>query len=160
MEGLQDKYFVDRFGHSNRKKISECINVWDYMGFVEINITKKKSTSFRCDYDDKLYKSIPDDWQVYSEKNLMSFSIVKIANVVCGNYMSTFFERTRKAITLMDKTQKQQLAILIESKISRDCEMRKKRLFKEVNGRICDCMNGYNEPINWVEENLPENEEE
>jgi len=91
-----DKYFVNRLGYSNSKKGDDCKNIYDIMGYVTITVTKVNQKSFRTDYDDELYKEVPNGWYEYNTKLLHEFTLSRIARILAETGGMSYYNKNAK----------------------------------------------------------------
>jgi hypothetical protein len=133
---IADKYFVNRLGYKECKEIEYSKNIYDLLGYIEINITKKNEKSFRCDYDDNLYKEVPSGWYEYDEKLLHRLSLNKIANIFTNDRY--YIDRGRKAFNLLSQDDKKKVCALIKDTLKKEAERLYLNSIYTVNSRIVD----------------------
>ena len=57
-----DVFYVNRLGYSNMLPEKDRKNIYDHLGYIKITITKVNKKTFKTDYSDELYHSIPREW--------------------------------------------------------------------------------------------------
>ena len=149
MEGLKDKYFKNMFGFSDEcKPKEECKDIYDILGFVIINVTKKNKKSFRVDKYGGLYKEVPSTWIKYSEGRLHREALRKIRSIIIGGHYNHL---ARKAFNLLCESDKALVCKSLETEAKRISKIAYDNKIQLFNSRLSEKEYSYDKATEIIE---------
>ena len=97
-----DVFYINRLGYPNMLPEKDRKNIYDHLGYIKITVTKVNKKTFKTDYSDELYNSIPREW---FKKLTISNCLTKIIRIFSDDD-TFYFKYAKTAYNLLTDSQK------------------------------------------------------